>query len=134
MILTQRMKDSDTPVILLGDFNDAQHSNSLNILTEQPKYLMAGQKGGGDAALYSVGTLQEYRSLRDVYYTHIHNNTRESLDHILVSQELYDQSKKRLWAFKGMEISNDHLNRDDHKESGSTDHGIVRATFEYRPI
>jgi hypothetical protein len=32
-----------------------------------------------------------------------------------------------------MDVDNDHLNRDDHKESGTTDHGIVRAQFEYRP-
>jgi hypothetical protein len=32
-----------------------------------------------------------------------------------------------------MEISNDHLNRDDHKETGTDDHGVLRATFEYRP-
>ncbi len=78
-------------------------------------------------------TLQEYRSLRDVYYTHIYQNSLESLDHILVSQEFYDQSKKRLWLFRGMEIINDHLNDENHKETGTTDHGVVKATFEYRP-
>jgi hypothetical protein len=68
-----------------------------------------------------------------VYYTHIHNKTRESLDHILVSQEFYDNSRHRIWAFKGMDITNDHLNNDDHKANGTSDHGIVRAVFEYRP-
>ena len=77
--------------------------------------------------------LQQYRSFRDVYYTHIHQNVRESLDHILVSQEFYDNSRKRLWAFKGMDLYNDHLNTDDHKAEGTGDHGICRAVFEYRP-
>ena len=63
----------------------------------------------------------------------LYQNSLESLDHILVSQEFYDQSKKRLWLFKGMEIINDHLNDDNHKETGTTDHGIVKATFEYNP-
>ena len=134
MILTDEMKNNEMPVVVLGDLNDSQHSNTLNILTGQPNYLLSGlSKGGSDTALYTVGTLQEYRSLRDVYYTHIFRNTRESLDHILVSQEFYDNSTKRLWAFKGMELSNDHLNRNDHKETGTSDHGIVRALFEYRP-
>jgi predicted extracellular nuclease len=120
--------------MVMGDLNDAQHSNTLNILTGQPNYLLSGlSEGGSDVDLYSVGTLQEYRSHRDVYYTHVFNKTRESLDHILVSQEFYDNSRNRIWAFKGMEIANDHLNSDDHKENGSSDHGIVRATFEYRP-
>ncbi len=134
MILTKEMKGTGTPVVVIGDLNDGQHSNTLNILTEQPNYLLSGlNKGGSDVGLYTVGTLEEYRSLRDVYYTHVFKNTRESLDHILVSQEFYDNSRHRLWAFKGMELSNDHLNRDDHKETGTSDHGVVRAMFEYRP-
>jgi hypothetical protein len=32
-----------------------------------------------------------------------------------------------------MEVYNDHLNRDDHKEDGTPDHAIVKAMFEYRP-
>lgn len=134
IILTDVLKESDVPVVVLGDVNDGQRSNTLNIVTGQPNYLLSGlSQGGSDVDLYAVTTLQDYRSLRDVYYTHIHQNQRESLDHILVSQEFYDNARKRIWAFKGMEILNDHLNRDDHKADGSTDHGIVKATFEYRP-
>ena len=66
-------------------------------------------------------------------YTHVFKNSRESLDHILVSQEFYDNSRKRIWAFDGMEVANDHLNRNDHKQTGTTDHGIVKATFKYHP-
>jgi endonuclease/exonuclease/phosphatase family metal-dependent hydrolase len=134
MLLTEEMKDNENPVVVLGDLNDGQHSNTLNILTGQPNYLLSGlSKGGSDTAFYTVGMLQEYRSLRSVYYTHIHQNMRESLDHILVSQEFYDNSRKRQWAFKGMIVNNDHLNDEEHKETGTSDHGVVRATFEYRP-
>lgn len=134
MILVDLMKDSDTPVVVLGDMNDGQLSNTLNVVTGQPNYLVGLSKGGSDMDLYTVGTLQEYRSRRDVYYTHIHQNQRESLDHILVSQEFYDNSKKRLWAFTNMEIFNDHLNHDNHKVDGTSDHGIVKASFEYHPV
>lgn len=134
MILTEQMKGTNTPVVVMGDLNDSQLSNTLNILSSQPNYLLSGlSRGGGDIDLYSVGTLQEYRSLRDVYYTHTFKNLKESLDHILVSQEFYDNSRGRLWAFKGMTIANDHLNNDEHKMNGSSDHGIVHAEFEYRP-
>ena len=133
MMMTEATKGNDEPVVVLGDLNDDKRSNTLNILSEQPNYLMGLSTGGSDVGLYSAGTLQEYRSERDVYYTHIHQNSRESLDHILVSQEFYDNSKKRIWAFQGAEIMNDHLNRDDHKETGTTDHGIVKATFKYQP-
>lgn len=135
MLLIEELKNTNTPLVVLGDLNDGEFSNTLNILTGQPNYLLSGlSRGGSDTGLYAVGTLQKYRSHRDVYYTHIYQNTLESLDHILVSQEFYDNSRKRIWAYKGMEILNDHLNDDKHKETGSSDHGVVKATFEYRPV
>lgn len=133
MILTEEMKGTGTPVVVIGDCNDGQHSNTQNILTGQPRFLTTLSTGGGDIDLYAAQTLQQYRSQTDVYYTHIYNDARESLDHILVSQEFYDNSKRRIWAFEGLEINNDHLNFEDHKESGTGDHGIVRARFAYRP-
>ncbi|PSR15715.1 nuclease [filamentous cyanobacterium CCP3] len=134
MMLTDVLKGTDEAVVVLGDLNDGHTSNTLNILTGQPNYILSGlDQGGSDTALYAVSRLQQYRSDRDVYYTHIHQNLRESLDHILVSQEFYDNARKRQWAFKGMDIVNDHLNHDDHKANGSSDHGMVRACFEYRP-
>lgn len=133
MILTAEMKGNDRPVVVIGDLNDGQHSNTLNILTLQPRFLTALAEGGGDIDLYTAQTLQQYRSQTDVYYTHIFQDTRESLDHILVSQEFYDNSRRRVWAFDGLTIANDHLNEDGHKESGTGDHGVVRARFRYMP-
>lgn len=133
MILTQVTKRSDTPVVVIGDLNDGKFSNTLNILTEQPQYLTGLSEGGGDNALYTAQVLQEYRSTRDVYYTHVYQKERESLDHILFSQEFYDHSKRRLWAFDEMIVENDHLNRDDHKATGTNDHGVIRAGFKWRP-
>jgi len=134
MFISEELKGTNKPVVVLGDLNDGQQSNTLNIITGQPNYLLSGlSRGGSDAGLYTVGALQEYRSRRNVYYTHIYQNVKESLDHILVSQEFYDNSRKRVWAFKDMEIINDHLTDDNHKETGTSDHAIVKADFEYRP-
>ena len=77
-LLTEQMKNNDTPVIVLGDINDGQHNNTANILTEQPQYLVGDSVGGGDVALYTAQTLQEYRDTRDVYYTYVHQDIRES--------------------------------------------------------
>jgi len=133
-LLSEQMKGTRTAVIVLGDINDAQNSNTANILTEQPRYLVGDSLGGGDISLYTAQTLQEYRSTRDVYYTHIFQDMMESLDHILVSEEFYDNSRKRVWMFDGMTVNNDHLNFDDHKESGTNDHGVICARFKYKPI
>jgi len=133
MIVTEQMKETAIPVIILGDVNDGDLSNTVNILTGQPRYLMGLSMGGSDTAFYTAQTLQQYRSTRDVYYTHIFQNVRESLDQILVSQEFYDNSRHRIWAFKGLEIANDHLNSEDHRALGTNDHGIIRARFQYDP-
>lgn len=133
-MLTEQMKDTRTPVIVLGDINDGQHSNTANILTGQPRYLVGDSTGGGDTALYTAQTLQEYRSTRDVYYTYVYQDIMESLDHILVSEEFYDNSRRRLWMFDGMIVNNDHLHIPDHKADGTNDHGVICARFRYRPI
>ncbi|MCC2033740.1 endonuclease/exonuclease/phosphatase family protein [Microbacterium allomyrinae] len=133
VLLTETMKGTVTPVIVLGDINDGQHSNTVNILTEQPRYLVGVAQGGADVGLYTAQTLQEYRDTRDVYYTHVHQDLRESLDHVLVSEQFYDHSRRRLWLFDGLSIDNDHLNAEDHRESGTGDHGVVRVSFRWRP-
>lgn len=127
------MKGTTTPVIVLGDINDGQHSNTLNVLTEQPNYLVGDSRGGVDSGLYTAQTLQQYRDTRDVYYTHVHDSLRESLDHVLVSEQFYDNNRRRLWLFDGLAIDNDHLNEDDHRATGTGDHGIVKVSFNYRP-
>jgi hypothetical protein len=68
-----------------------------------------------------------------VYYTHVFQRMRESLDHILVSEQFYDHSRRRRWLFDGMTINNDHLDFDNHKADGTNDHGIIRAVFKHRP-
>jgi endonuclease/exonuclease/phosphatase family metal-dependent hydrolase len=133
VLLTAVMKGTTTPVIVLGDVNDGQHSNTVNILTEQPRYLVGNSTGGVDNGLYTAQTLQEYRDTRDVYYTHVHDDLRESLDHILVSEQFYDNSERRMWLFDGLIINNDHLNDEDHKATGTGDHGVVRVAFRWSP-
>ena len=133
VLLTEEMKGTVTPVIVLGDLNDGDGSNTLNVLTEQPRYLVGGARGGGDIALYSAQTLQQYRDTRDVHYTHVFQDVRESLDHVLVSEQFYDHSYRRLWMFDGMAIYNDHLNVEDHKERGTGDHGVVLVHFRHDP-
>ncbi len=133
VLITHKAQGPNTPIVVIGDMNDGKNSNTLNILTEQPTYLSPLAVGGGDRALYTAQTLQEYRSTKDVYYTHVYQSQRESLDHILFSEEFYDHSSDRLWAFDEMLVANDHLNYKDHKVSGTGDHGVIRAGFRWKP-
>jgi hypothetical protein len=53
---------------------------------------------------------------------------------VLLSEQFYDNSRKRLWLFDGLVINNDHLNYDDHKAVGSGDHGVVQVYFKHAPV
>ena len=133
VILNKQMKKTDDPVVLVGDLNDGQLSNTLAIVSQQPPFRLfedSRTAGRSDVGLYAAGTLQEFRSLRDVYYTHIHQGIRESLDHVLVSEQFYDHSKKRVWSFKEMRVFNDHVEDDD---TATSDHGVVSARFLHDP-
>ena len=54
VLLTEVMKGTETPVIVLGDVNDGQHSNTVNILTEQPRYLVGESRRCGHRALHGA--------------------------------------------------------------------------------
>jgi len=135
IVLNKEMKNNNKPVILMGDLNDSQKSVTTSIITGDPKYRLFYKSGIGrnsDKGLYSVAEMQELRSLRDVYYTYIHDGFRESLDHILVSEQFYDYSRNRIWSFEETRIINDHL--DDRKGIGyGSDHAVVVSTFNFDP-
>lgn len=135
--MTSVEDDDLSPTVVIGDLNDDSLSVTTELITGSPPYRLSSKSRAGgtsDKGLYSVERLQQYRSLRHVYYTHIFENKRESLDHILVSEEFYDHSRKRRWSFKEMEVVNDHLNRESYEAIGATDHGIVRAVFDWNPM
>lgn len=133
IVMTEAMRDNDTPAVLLGDMNDGQFSDVLAILTGQPSFRVYDRSTAGrrsDAGLYTAATLQQLRSLRDVLYTYEHRNVREIIDHVLVSEQFYDFSDKRLWSFRDLTVINDHV---DAPERATTDHGLVRARFQWAP-
>lgn len=131
VVLDKITRGTSTPVVVMGDLNDSQLSVTTSLITSQPSlHLVAKSRAGrrSDRGLYSTATLQELRSLRDVYYTHIHKGLRESLDHILVSEQFYDHSVNREWSFHEMQIINDHL---DDENPEASDHGVVMAVFDH---
>ncbi len=146
MLLNEVMNDTETPVVVMGDFNDGLLSNTLAIITGQPPYqlfqakkvsMSKGNIDKRDRGLYSASMLQQYHSLRDVHYSHNYQGVNEVLDHILVSEQFYDHSPNRIWSFKTARIWNDHVDEHDPRETSKdktvSDHGIVKAEFVVDP-
>ncbi|MSU90618.1 endonuclease/exonuclease/phosphatase family protein [Rhodobacteraceae bacterium 2CG4] len=136
-VMRSEDENAISPTVILGDLNDDTLSVTNELISDQPSYRVIQKSRAGlssDKGLYSVERLQQYRSMRHVYYTHIYKHKRESLDHILVSEEFYDHSRKRHWSFREMEVVNDHLNRAAFEAEGASDHGLVRAYFDWNPM
>jgi predicted extracellular nuclease len=132
VLLTREMKGNNNAVVVMGDLNDTEHSVTNTLVSGDPAYrlFISGRAGNSDTGLYSSSSLQEYRNLRDVNFTHIFKGRHETLDHILVSEQFYDYSRKRKWSFKEMRIYNDFVEDDDRSTS---DHGVVTSTFVFHP-
>jgi Endonuclease/Exonuclease/phosphatase family len=139
-LLDDEMKGNTRPFVVLGDLNDGTLATSTELLTGDPGYRFFEKSRAGsrsDAGLYTVEKLQQLRSFRHVYYTHIYNEKMESLDHILVSDAFYDHAETRQWSFKNMVVYNDHLvleSKANRVKVGANDHGMVHAYFDWNPM
>ena len=84
--------------------------------------------------LYHVKDIQARRSYQDFYYTHIHNGMYESLDHIMVSQELVTENPRYTGRVAQVKVFNDHLIDQtfstEKPDKYKSDHGIVVCSLE----
>ncbi|MEN7548804.1 endonuclease/exonuclease/phosphatase family protein [Rapidithrix thailandica] len=129
MILTNTLKGNDIPAVALGDFNDNVTSNALSIVTAQASYRLYDAShvaSSNDKGLYSSAIMQNFRSISDSTYTHEHDGMKDTLDHILFSEQFYPYSRKKLWSFKELKVWNDHIG-DNAKYT--TDHGLIKTIF-----
>jgi len=96
--------DPETRVIVMGDLNDFNFSDPVNVLR-------------GDILLNLIDTLPEPER-----YTYIYDGNSQALDHILVSDGLFED----LFAIDVL-----HLNSEFASNSRFSDHDPVVATFEF---
>ena len=135
--LNMLLEGSDEPVVIAGDLNDGHLSTTAQIISAQPpvKLFTASTIGSAptkaqDVGMYSAQMLQEYRSVRDVYYTYEHESLLESLDHIFVSEEFYEHSPKALWTFRELIVLNDHVHTRKNNDKVVSDHGVILVKFD----
>lgn len=138
-ILLEYLEDRNDPVVLFGDLNDAGHSVTTQIISGQQPFRHLPfdvKKKQWDTLLYHVKDIQARQSYRDVYYTHIYNGHYNSIDHIMVSEELVKENPKHIGRVESVQVYNDHLIdqtlSDDRVESWKSDHAQVVATIELR--
>ena len=136
-LVADALEIPDRPVILCGDVNDTGNAVTSRIISgEVPQHRLADstKKRVWDLLLYHVKDIQARRSYQDFYYTHIHNGMYESLDHIMVSQELVTEYPRNTGRVGLVSVYNDHLVDQTFTTRGvdkcKSDHGVVVCSLE----
>lgn len=133
LVITET-QNNDDPVIVIGDVNDGTQSVTTQMIAgEQPFFRLKRElkEPHRDVLLYTAQQIQARESTRDTYFTHIFNGSYEALDHIMVSQELYQLNPNRVGEVDYVQVFNDHIidemqSFDDIPRTRS-DHGQVVA-------
>jgi endonuclease/exonuclease/phosphatase family metal-dependent hydrolase len=128
-IVTDLIRRTREPLILLGDMNDAPHAVTTQMIgaTEAVAY----DREARDVALFHALDVQSEPALRrDLAYSHVHQGWPELIDQVWVSEEFVAGSKFALGDVRRVEVFNDHLH--ESRERWRSDHGFVRALLRMR--
>lgn len=138
-ILMASLEHRKMPVLVLGDLNDNHLSVTTRMISGTPPFRrmpFEEKKRLWDVLLYHAKEIQARRSYQDFYYSHIHNGHYESLDHIMVSEELVAENPDHIGKVGYVYTINDHLVDETFVEGGvkpwQSDHAQVVATIELR--
>lgn len=136
-ILLKDLRNQTKPVVVFGDVNDTGNAVTTRIISgEVPQHRLSDnvKQSVWDVLLYHVKDIQARRSYQDFYYTHIHNGMYESLDHIMVSQELVTENPRNVGRVGMVKVFNDHLIdqtfTDQRPDKCKSDHGVVVCSLE----
>jgi endonuclease/exonuclease/phosphatase family metal-dependent hydrolase len=139
-LVVNDLKNTTNPLCVIGDFNDTIHGPINRILTGEMPYERIRDKE--KQAIYRTILHNTYfitarRSFRDVFYTNIHAGMHEALDHILVSDDFFDENPDRIGLVEGLFVLNDHLAEFERLPKSQfyykSDHGQVVAILSLNP-
>jgi exonuclease III len=151
-LITEELKQ-DNPVMVLGDFNDSEHSVSSAIVkgerpfknytwirrhdakqksdrySEQDDLVIRAQIE--QYQLHSAETQFIQKSQRDMVYTTAFGGIYESIDQILMSQHFIEGSANHIGMMDYFSVLNDHITDGAHTQAPynklASDHGQIMA-------
>ena len=128
LFIIQVLRNTNHPLVLLGDMNDVTDSVTTQLMAETSEVIY--DKTMRDMALFDAARIQtSYGWMRDVAYTHLYQGMPEVIDQLFVSEEFLLDSKFSLGEVERVDYFNDHLKWD--YERRVSDHGIVRAKLKF---
>nr|WP_235676469.1 endonuclease/exonuclease/phosphatase family protein [Bacillus mycoides] len=132
--------NKELPIILLGDFNDDEHSIPIEALTNREKLSKIGdtqipiekQPIVYDYKLYDAFDLAPNQSGQKRLPTHYYGKLGNVLDFIFVSNVLNEKNKEYIGRVSEYKVFDRHLKCDDIKNETQSDHAQVVATIKFK--
>jgi predicted extracellular nuclease len=125
-LLSETNRNARMPTIVLGDFNDVATAIPTQMVMGLGKYPVDGM----DERLFDSYRIQSRRDpMRDIGYTHMHDGSYETIDHILVSAEFNAALPNAIGEVTEVTYLNDHML---FKQPHASDHGQVLARITLR--
>jgi predicted extracellular nuclease len=118
-LLLDQMRNQRGPMVVMGDFNDVAGSVTTQLVMGIGGHT---QLDLGDRLFESYNMLPCRRTARDVAYTHVHDGTFDTVDHILVSDEFNAGSDRAVGEVQEVIYLNDHIMM---ARPEASDHGLV---------
>jgi endonuclease/exonuclease/phosphatase family metal-dependent hydrolase len=118
-LLTDHGLAGQTPLVVLGDFNEISEAVTSQIV------MGSGWRGKAhfDERLYDCVRIQShFNPLREVGFSHVHEGAAETIDHVLVSKEFYRHSPQAIGEVVNVQYLNEHLAL---RPAATSDHGQV---------
>lgn len=124
-LLQQAMQTEDMPLIVLGDFNDTAEAVTTQIV------MGAGRTGEEAFAqrLFDCRRIQRGDLSRRTGFTHMHDGSFNTIDHILTSKHFHPEYANACGAVQEVIYLSDHLT---WREPHASDHGIVLVRIALR--
>jgi endonuclease/exonuclease/phosphatase family metal-dependent hydrolase len=121
-LISDQLRRQRLPLVVLGDFNDVAAAMTTQLVTGATSERRSLREGPTDRLFDSYRIQSRVRPLRDVGYTHAHDNTNETIDHVLVSDAFEPGAPGAIGEVLEVVYVNDHLGL---RPPEASDHGIV---------
>ena len=123
-LISDQLRRQRLPLVVLGDFNDVAAAMTTQLVTGATSERRSLREGPTDRLFDSYRIQTRGRPVRDVSFTHTHENIAETIDHVLVSEAFEPGAPGAIGEVLEVIYVNDHLGL---RAPAASDHGIVLA-------
>jgi len=127
-LISDQLRRQRLPLIVLGDFNDTAGAMTTQLVSGATSERRSLREGPTDRLFDSFRVQSRRRSPRSIGFTHIHDDTLETIDHVLVSDAFEPGAPTAIGEVVEVVYLTDHLGL---RLPEASDHGIVLARIMF---